>query len=244
MKLGVIGGLGPMATAYFMELVISMTRAECDQQHLEMLVHNCPGIPDRTRYILGLSDENPLPKMLEIGQALQKQGADVIAIPCMTAHYFHDALKENIDAYVIHGIRETARCLRDAGVTVAGIMATDGTIASGIFQKEAESFGIQVVLPEKEYQRKIMKMIYEQIKAGKMPTQEEFNEVKSHLIEQKGVQAVILGCTELSLIKKAYPLGDGVIDTLEVLAKASLVACEKAVAEEYGTLVMPVNISR
>jgi len=241
MRLGVIGGLGPMATAYFMELVIKMTKAECDQDHLEMIIYNCPTIPDRTKYILGQSEEGPLPRMLEVGQALQQQGADVIAIPCMTAHYFRDALKENIGVRVIHGIRETAQCLKDAGVTIAGIMATDGTIQSEIFQKEIEALGLIAVIPDAEHQAKVMKMIYEEIKAGKMPSKDEFMKVKQHLIEGKGAQAVILGCTELSLIKNAYDLGNGVIDTLEVLAQASLLACEKEVLEEYQTLVVPIK---
>jgi aspartate racemase len=86
-----------------------------------------------------------------------------------------------------------------------------------------------------------MAMIYDKIKAGTMPSPEEFAEVKQHLIEGKGAQAVILGCTELSLIKNAYDLGDGVIDTLEVLAQASLVACEKEIKEEYRTLVVPIK---
>jgi aspartate racemase len=241
MKLGVIGGLGPMATAYFMELVIKMTKAEKDQDHLEMIIYNCPTIPDRTKYILGQSEENPLPRMLEVGQALQQQGADVIAIPCMTAHFFRDALKENIGIRVIHGIRETAQCLKDAGVEIAGIMATDGTIQSGIFQNQIEALGLRAVIPDNEYQKKVMAMIYDKIKAGTMPSPEEFAEVKQHLIEGKGAQAVILGCTELSLIKNAYDLGEGVIDTLEVLAQASLVACEKEIKEEYRTLVVPIK---
>lgn len=241
MVLGVIGGLGPLATAYYMELVIKMTKAECDQDHLEMIVYNCPGVPDRTKYILGQSDENPLPRMLKIGQALQKQGADVIAIPCMTAHYFHEELKTNLDVQVIHGIRETAEHLKAAGVNVVGIMATDGTISSGIFQKEIEALGMTAVAPDEEFQKKVMKMIYDDIKAGKMPTKEEFMQVKEHLVMHKGAEAVVLGCTELSLIKNAYDLGDGVIDTLEVLAKASILACEKEVNEEYRTLVVPIK---
>ena len=241
MRLGVIGGLGPMATAYFMELVIKMTKAECDQDHLEMIIYNCPTIPDRTKYILGTSMESPLPKMLEVGQALQQQGVDVIAIPCMTAHYFRDELKANIGVRVIHGIRETAQCLKDAGVDLVGIMATDGTIQSGIFQKEIEAMGMQAVIPDAEQQKSVMRMIYQEIKAGKMPSLEEFLAVKHHLIQEKGAQAVILGCTELSLIKNAYDLGDGVIDTLEVLAQASLVACEKEVLKEYQTLVVPIK---
>ncbi len=229
MKLGVIGGLGPMATAYFMELIIGMTKAECDQDHLEMIIYNSPTIPDRTRYILGQSDENPLPRMLEIGQALQQQGADVIAIPCMTAHYFHEELNSRIGIPVIHGICETARFLKENGVDRVGIMATDGTIQSGIFQKEIEATGMQAVLPEPMMQEKVMSMIYDKIKAGIMPSPEEFTEVKEHLMQEGTAQAVVLGCTELSLIKNAYEVGDGVVDTLEVLAKASIEACEKEI---------------
>lgn len=241
MRLGVIGGLGPLATAYFMELVVKMTKAECDQDHLDMIIYNCPSIPDRTKYILGQSNENPLPKMLEVGQALQKQGADVIAIPCMTAHYFHDELKENIGVPVIHGIRETAQCLKRAGVKTVGIMATDGTITSGIFQKEIEALGMATAAPDANYQQKVMEMIYHDIKAGKMPALEEFMLVKSHLVTDKGAQAIVLGCTELSLLKNAYELGDGVIDTLEVLAQASLIACEKEILPNYQTLVAPLK---
>lgn len=241
MKLGVIGGLGPMATAHFMELVINMTKAGCDQEHLEMIIYNCPQIPDRTSYILGKSDENPLPKMLEIGKALKDQGADIIAIPCMTAHYFHEELNEQIGASVLHGIKLTAQTLKSAGVLRVGIMATDGTISSQIFQSAVEELGMEAVIPEPEYQQKVMKIIYEDIKAGVIPPVEEFMEIKDYLVKDKGVQAIVLGCTELSLIKKAYDLGDGIIDTLEVLASASVLACNKELNPAYTTLVKPID---
>ena len=90
--LGVIGGLGPMATAYYMELVIQMTDASCDQEHLNMIISSRPGTPDRTRYILGLSDENPAPVMIDAGRWLVAEGAEILAIPCITAHYFQKQL--------------------------------------------------------------------------------------------------------------------------------------------------------
>ena len=86
--LGVIGGLGPIATAHFLELVINMTDARCDQEHLDMIIYNTPSTPDRTAYILDNTRENPLPQMLDFGKRLAGQGADCIAIPCCTAHYF------------------------------------------------------------------------------------------------------------------------------------------------------------
>ncbi len=87
--LGVIGGLGPMATAFFMQMAIEMTEAGTDQEHIEMIVYNCPSIPDRTSYIVGQSGENPGIPMAEAGRKLAAFGAEIIAIPCVTANYFY-----------------------------------------------------------------------------------------------------------------------------------------------------------
>lgn len=238
MSLGIIGGMGPMATVYFMELIVRMTKAACDGEHLEMIVYNAPTVPDRTKYILGESDESPLPRMLEIANQLKEQNVECIAIPCMTAHYFHDKLVE-VGAPVIHGIRATAMTLKNAGVTRVGIMATDGTISSGIFQREIENAGMEAVIPGKMQQKEVMNMIYEDIKAGRMPTASRFYALKEYFINEKGAQAVVLGCTELSLLKKQYDLGEGVIDTLDVLAKTAITACGKEINPEYETLFVP-----
>ncbi len=111
-KLGVIGGLGPMATAYFLQLITQMSDAETDQEHMEILLHSNPRIPDRTRFILGQSEEDPLPQMIEVGIDLRSQGAEVIAIPCVTAHYFQKRLEREIGIPILDAIRETVLCLR------------------------------------------------------------------------------------------------------------------------------------
>ena len=98
-RLGIIGGLGPMATAYFLRLIVEMTDAKTDQEHIEVLLHSKPQIPDRTRYILGLSEENPMPELLAVGKSLTAQGVEVIAIPCITAHFFQKQLEEKIYIY-------------------------------------------------------------------------------------------------------------------------------------------------
>lgn len=89
MKLGVIGGLGPLATACFLEMVTKMTDASCDQEHLEMIIYSAPGIPDRTAYILGRSPDSPVKPMIEIGRKLAREQVSCIAVPCMTAHYLY-----------------------------------------------------------------------------------------------------------------------------------------------------------
>lgn len=124
--LGVIGGLGPMATAFFMQMVIEMTKAQTDQEHIEMLIHSRPQIPDRTNYILGLSDKNPIPDMVQVGRALEDQGADLIAIPCITAHYFYGELCREIDIPIIHIVSEIRDYLIERGVESVGLLATSG----------------------------------------------------------------------------------------------------------------------
>lgn len=238
MRLGVIGGLGPMATAYYLELMIRMTEAQRDQEHPEIIILNIPSIPDRTAYILGRSTENPLPPMVELGKQLKSLGASVVATPCITAHYFHEALQEGIGLPLIHGIRCTAQTLHAAGIRKVGLMATDGTVQSGIFQHQVEELGMDLVLPGETGQRGVMTLIYDQVKAGLEPDMALFAAIRDEL-RSKGAQAVVLGCTELSLLKKQQEVGEGILDALEVLAKESVLACGKKVKAEYDKLFTP-----
>ena len=234
--LGVIGGLGPIATAHFMELVINMTDVDTDQQHLPMIVYNMPFIPDRTAYILNNTEENPLPKMLSIGKTLQEQGADCIAVPCVTAHYFMDALERGIDVPLINGVRETVAHLKENGITKVGIMATDGTVRSGIFHKELEKQGMIPIAPGAKAQDNVMHLIFNNVKAGKPVEMDRFAYAAEDLHE-KGAEAIILGCTELSVIKRDYNIGPGFVDAMEVLARQSVLACDKPMKKEYDCLI-------
>lgn len=234
--LGVIGGLGPIATAHFMELVFCMTHGETDQEHLPMIVYNMPFIPDRTAYILDNTQEDPLPDMLKVGKALQEQGADCIAIPCVTAHYFMDALEAGIPVPLINGVRETVTYLKANGIRHVGIMATDGTIRSGILHRELESQGLVPIVPGPEGQENVMHMIYQNVKAGKPVEMDRFYAAAEDLRSQ-GAETVILGCTELSLIKRDHAIGPGFIDVMEVLARQSVLRCGKKLKPEYDCLI-------
>lgn len=234
--LGVIGGLGPIATAHFMELVVRMTDADTDQQNLDMIIYNFPDIPDRTGYILGSNLKSPLPGLLSVGKALDRQGVSHIAIPCITAHYFHEQLQSEIPAPILNCVSETVSHLQEFGITSAGIMATDGTLASGLFTKELRSAGITPVFPSRQRQEDVMHLIYRNIKAGKPPEMDRFLAVQTELLEM-GAQVIILGCTELSLIKRDFRLGPGFLDAMEVLARQSILRCGKALKDEYRCLI-------
>ena len=235
-RLGVIGGLGPIATAYFYELVIKMTMAETDQEHIEMLILSKPAIPDRTKYILGLSKESPVEPIIAAGKQLSGLGADQIAIPCITAHYFYDALSKGIKTPVIHAIRETAKYLKDRGVTCAGIMATEGTIFSGLFQRELNNYGIHPVIPTWEYQAMVTDLIYKDVKANRPVEFDKFQAVSEQL-RQDGAEVIILGCSELSLIKRDFEIGAGYIDAMEVLAMRCVQLCGARLKKEYEALI-------
>ena len=226
-KLGIIGGLGPMATAYFMQRIIELTDAASDQENIEMVVYNCPSIPDRTGYILGRNKENPLPKILELAHELERQNVDYIAIPCITAHYFHPDIAKAVFVPVGNGIKETAEYLVSAGVQKVRIMATDGTVKMHLFDSVFKDFDIQCVYPDVECQKLVMSIIYDDVKAGRKVNMEEFYTVKEQLFEA-GAEVIILGCTELSILKRDYDVGPRVLDIIDVLAADCVNKCAVA----------------
>lgn len=233
--LGVIGGLGPMATAYFLELITSMTDAKKDQEHLRMMICHAPDIPDRTAFILGKSKEDPLEGFVEAGRMLRSLGVDLLAIPCVTAHYFHGEIEKRLGIRMLHTVRECVSLLAEAGAEKVGILATEGTVRSGLFQKELQEKAMTAVLPTEKEQEQISSIIFSDIKKGAPPDMNAFEAVCAGL-RSRGAEVIVLGCTELSLIKREHELGDGFVDALEVLARSALTACGKPIRPEYQRL--------
>lgn len=235
-KLGIIGGLGPMATIYFMELVVRMTKADNDNGHIPMIIYNYPDTPDRTEYLLDHSKPNPMPNILEMGENLKKQGCEYFAMPCITAHYFGKEITETIGSGFINMIEETAKFLNKKKIDTVGLMATDGTVKSKVFEDTLNAYGINVVVPSDEKQKLVMKVIYDEVKAGKEVSVNDLYEVKEEL-KSKGAKLCLLGCTELSVVKGNYTLDDEFLDVLEILAKQSVLLCGALVNSEYDYLM-------
>ncbi|CBK75656.1 aspartate racemase [Butyrivibrio fibrisolvens 16/4] len=226
-KLGIIGGLGPMATAYFMRRIIELTDAKTDQENIEMIIYNCPSIPDRTGYILGESSESPLPKITELANSLERQNVDYIAMPCITAHFFHDQLADSVMIPVSNGIKEAAQYLSERGISKVGIMATDGTASMHLFDSVFKDYDIKCIYPDAAGQKAVMSIIYDDVKAGQPVNMDAFEQVKNQLLDA-GAQVVILGCTELSIVKRDYEVGANVLDIVDVLAADCVKKCAKA----------------
>lgn len=224
--LGILGGVGPMATAYFYELLTCLTKADCDQEHIDIVISSRATTPDRTAFITGASKDDPLTAMIPDAKKLVSFGAEIIAIPCNTAHYFYDRLAEAVDVPMLNIIEESVNALKAIDVKKFGLLATDGTVNSRTYQRFCEGRDIECIVPDRERQARVMDIIYNQIKSGSPVDMESFFEV-AHYMRSIGCEKLILGCTELSLIKKNEGLGDFYIDSLECLALSTIRACGK-----------------
>ena len=223
MSLGVIGGLGPMATACFLELLTSMTEASCDQEHIETIIYSKPSIPDRTAFILGESPDDPVPEIIEIARKLENEKVSAIAVPCVTASYFRDRISSEIKTPMYHGVDRTVSVMKDLGITNVGIMATSGTVRTGILSDALGKERISATVPDDIFQAKVMSLIYDYVKKGISAPLPLLYEVYDHL-KKMGAECVLFGCTELSVINMRSDLEGDFFDILQMLAEESVTA--------------------
>ena len=229
MTLGILGGLGPSSTVYFYEMLTSLTKASSDQEHLDIVISSRATTPDRTAYILGMSDKNPVIQMTEDAKRLEKFGADVIAIPCNTAHFFYDSIAENVTVPVLNIISVTTEAVKRSGGKTMGILATEGTVKSRSYHLAAEKAGLSCITPNDTEQKIISSIIYDDIKKGKKADIEKFNFVAESLFS-RGADRLILGCTELSLLCREHNFDSRFIDSLRSLAEYCIKYCGKSVS--------------
>lgn len=224
--LGILGGLGPMSTVYFYQMLTEHTPAQCDQDHLDIVISSRASTPDRTAYILGESEDDPFAQMERDAEMLVKYGATILAIPCNTAHYFYDRLARSLPVPILNMVRLTVQHAKAQGCTRLGILATSGTVGSCTYQRMCRAEGIDFAIPSLPRQTQLMNIIYDQIKKGQRADMKLFMEIADEL-RAAGCEKAVLGCTELSLIKRDEGLDSFFIDSTEVLAEETLLACGK-----------------
>ena len=223
-KLGIIGGMGPLATCDLFRKIVENTAADSDREHIHIIIDNNSAIPDRTAAILR-GGADPLPKMKESLNRLTQAGADVVIMGCNTAHYFYDALGENCKVERLNMLYETMAYLKAQGIKKAGLLASSGTVESGIYARAAEKYGIELVCPLGSEQDAVMGVIYDGVKAGKTDYDtSDFIKTVDNLIS-RGAETLILGCTELPLAMDMYSLSFPAVDPTLILAKTAIKAC-------------------
>ena len=231
-----------MSGVLFCEMLIEHTAAQKDQDHLNFLLSSRADTPDRTDFILNNSDSDPAPVMINEVQKLTSAGADIIVIPCNTAHYFYERISSETDTPIINIIRQTVDYCKERGFSKVGVLSTEGTAASGAYRTVFESAGIEYDVCTKEEQKIISDVIYNYIKKGVLPPKHIFESVSSAMFS-RGCNAIVLGCTELSILKRSYALGSEYIDSLEVLALSAIRICGKT-AKGFDSELMKFHPER
>ena len=202
--LGIIGGMGPLATADLFRKIVEHTEAACDQEHIHVLIDNNTNIPDRTKALLD-GGADPTEELQKSAKRLIAAGAEALMMPCNTAHNFHEAVKAVSEVPVLHMIDLTRDSLKEQGVTCAGLLATTGTFRTGIYQSRFAS-QIELLTPNEEEQEAVMDMIYGGVKAGVRDYDASKVQACAQRLIAAGAQTIILGCTELPLAMDLYDL--------------------------------------
>ena len=220
--IGIIGGMGPLAAARLFERIVVLTKANCDNEHIPMIIDNNTNIPDRTKYILNNGD-NPVCELVRSALRLELMGADAIIIACNTAHYFYDEIIKFVRIPIINMVEETAKYIRHSypAAKRVGLLATEGTCRSGIYARVFDGFGFELVIPEPEDQKHITALIYD-IKKGS----EDINPGNAikvvSALKTLGAEVIVLGCTELPIAFSRFEICSSYVDSLEVLAMSAI----------------------
>lgn len=232
---GIIGGMGPLATADLFTKIVKMTDAAGDQEHLHVIIDNNTAIPDRTRAIL-YGGENPLDQLIASADRLYKADADFLIMPCNTAHYFYPALSQAAKIPILNMLEETAAFLNARDISKTGLLATDGTIQSGVYARALKKYGIEMLIPDPDGQMEVMRIIYDGVKAGNQDLDvSAFKAVCQKLLDD-GAQTLILGCTELPLAFSMYHILLPNTDPTSVLAAAAIHCAGARCSGEYSTV--------
>lgn len=218
---GIIGGMGPLATVDLFSKIVTMTKAATDQEHLHILIDNNPAIPDRTAAILR-HGASPLPELIASAERLRKAGADFLIMPCNTAHYFYDDLCKAVPIPALNMIEETAKTLKEQGIGCVGLLATDGTMQSGVYKNVLDQYGIDSIVPDADDQREIMHITYDGVKAGDYSLDAGAFKAACEKLLSRGAKTLVLGCTELPLAFDLFRVDLPHVDPTSILAAAAV----------------------
>ena len=222
-SIGILGGMGPLATADLFRKIVLLTDAARANDHIRIYIDDNASIPDRTAAILS-GGADPLPAMTDSLRKLEACGADCIIMPCNTAHYFLPRLQTLTAVPFLSMLEATARaCAARFPGGTAAVLATKGTLSAGLYQAALEQAGVPFLIPHDAEQDALMRVIYDGVKAGKGPEAYRADmEAVAEALTARGADYFILGCTELPLATQALALEIPAVDPTEELAKGAI----------------------
>ncbi len=225
-SIGILGGMGPLATTDIFTKIVNLTKAERDTEHIRIFIDNNPYIPDRTAAILS-GGKDPVPQMADSVKKLEQCGADCIIMTCNTAHFFLPKLQKLTDVPFISMLTATAEAsLEKFPNKKAAILATNGTISSKLYDNILSEFGVDFITPNDKEQEAVMRVIYDGVKAN-APAESYRDDMMTVIngLSERGADYFILGCTELPIATELLGIQNPVIDSTTELAKAAIKFC-------------------
>jgi aspartate racemase len=221
---GVLGGMGPLATVDLYQKIIEETPATRDQEHLHVIIESNPAVPDRSEALLSGGDD-PTPLLRAGAQRLAAAGADFIVVPCNTAHAFLPRIVPDLSIPLISMIDETARTVAaQLPGSVVGILATAGTIWSRLYQNAFEREGLSSLVPDEAGQARVSAAIAG-VKAGRTGAEETaLVQATAAKLVERGAQSLIVACTELPLILRQEHVTVPLFDPTRILARSAVAA--------------------
>jgi aspartate racemase len=221
---GIIGGMGPEATVDFMRRLVAATPAQDDRDHLHMLVDNNPKIPSRIAALIEGRGEDPAPVLCQMAQGLESQGADFLVMPCNTAHYYLPAIARSVRIPVLDMVALSIDRLRKAPrePRCIGMLASPAVRRVGLYRERMEQAGLQALFAEPDHEAELLDII-KAVKAGQWRDahRQGYVKIAEHLAD-RGAKALLIACTELSVIGPPEGTSLPVIDTLDVLVDETL----------------------
>jgi aspartate racemase len=220
---GVIGGMGPAATVHFMSRVLDLTPAASDQDHLRLIVDNNSGVLDRNAAVAG-NGPSPAPVLAGMARGLQRAGAEMLVMPCNTAHAFAGAIVAASDLPFVDLIEATANEAVAHQASRVGVLAADGCLQAGLYQHAFARRHVAPVLLEPRAQARFMALLHA-IKAGDRgaDVRAGMRTLAGDLVAA-GAQALVAGCTEVPLVLGAEDVSVPLTDSLDALARATIAA--------------------
>lgn len=216
---GIIGGMGPEATADLLLRIVRNTPALDDGDHIRCIIDNNPKVPSRMKAILEGDGNNPGPCMAEMGRKLEAWGADFLAIPCNTAHYYHHYVQAAVSVPVLHMIDLTVRSVLEKrpDLKKAGLLAAPMVRVTGMYEERFAACGVEMIYPAEDMEQLLFSYIKGVKKGDTGPEQRDrLRRVKESILA-RGAETVVLACTEIGLL---MPEDEITVDAAEVLAKA------------------------
>lgn len=216
---GIIGGMGPEATVDLMRRVIAATPAKDDADHIHMLVDNNPAVPSRIAALIDETGPSPLPELVRMARGLATSGADMLAMPCNTAHYFAGEVAASVGIPLLDMVALTVGHIAKTAPAKArvGLLASTAVLKIGLYERAITCHGLSTHAPAR--QDAVMAII-RAVKAGDTGTEQRslLAAIASELA-QDGNSFILVACTELSILTDSIATTVTVVDAMDILAR-------------------------